>query len=48
MTEGQPSLEGFCDLGLQLENCWVTHRQDDVDKFLLPWAISQLIKLMFY
>ena len=36
MREGQPSLKGFCDLGLKLENCWVTHRQDDVDKFLHP------------
>ena len=48
MVESQPSIKGICDLGLKLENCWVTHRQDDVDRFLHPWAISQLIKLMFY
>ena len=36
MREGQPSLKGFRDLGLKLENCWVTQ------------AISQLTKLMFY
>ena len=36
MREGQPSLKGFCDLGLKLENCWVIHRQDDVDRFLHP------------
>ena len=23
--EGEASLKGFCDLGLKLENCWVTH-----------------------
>ena len=34
MREGQPSLKCFCDLGLKLESCWVTHRQDDVDRFL--------------
>ena len=34
MREGQPSLKGFCDLGLKLESCWVTHRQEDVDRFL--------------
>ena len=31
MREGQPSLKGFFDLGLKLESCWVTHRQEDVD-----------------
>ena len=25
MREGQPSLKGFCDLGLKLERYWVTH-----------------------
>ena len=45
MREGQPSFKRFCDLGLKLESCWVTHQQDDVDRFLHPWAISQLIKL---
>ena len=30
MREGQRSLKGFCDLGLKLEDCRVTHRQDDV------------------
>ena len=34
MREGQPSLKGFCDLGLKLESCWVAHLQDDVDRFL--------------
>ena len=34
MKEGQPSLKSFCDLGLKLESCWVTHRPDDVDRFL--------------
>ena len=33
VREGQTSLKGFCDLGLKLESCWVTHRQEDVDKF---------------
>ena len=46
MREGQPSLKGFCDLGLKLESCWVTDRQDDVNKFLHPQAIPQLIKLI--
>ena len=44
MREGQPSLKGFCDLGLKLESCWVTHRQEDVDRFLYLQAISHLIK----
>ena len=48
MRESQPSLKGFCDLGLKLECCWVTHWQDAVDRFLHLQAISQLIKLMFY
>ena len=48
MIEDQPSLKGFCDLGLKLESCWVTHRQDNVDRFLHPQDISQLIELMFY
>ena len=48
MRKGQPSLKGFCDLGFKLENCWVTHRQDYIDRFLHPLAILQLIKLMFY
>ena len=37
MREGQASLKGFCDLGLKLESCWVTHRHrpvEDVDRFL--------------
>ena len=36
MREGQPSLKGFCDLALKLESCWVTHQQDDADRFLHP------------
>ena len=28
LRKGQPSLKGFCDLGLKLESFWVTHRQD--------------------
>ena len=44
MTEGQPSLKIFGDLGLKLESFWVTHQQDDVDRFLHLQAISQLIK----
>ena len=46
MRESQPSLKGFCDLGLKLESCWVIHRQDDVDRFLPLWAILQQMKLM--
>ena len=42
--EGQPSLKGFCELGLKLESCWVTHWQEDVDRFLHLQAISQAIK----
>ena len=36
MRNGKPSLKSFCDLGLKLESCWVTHRYrpDDVDRFL--------------
>ena len=36
MRNGKPSLKSFCDLGLKLESCWVTHRHqpDDVDRFL--------------
>ena len=34
MREGQPTLKSFCELGLKLESCWVTHRPDDVDRFL--------------
>ena len=41
MREGQPSLKSFCDLGLKLESCWVTHRQDDVDRFLGHLATNQ-------
>ena len=41
MREGQPSLKGFFDLGLKLESCWVTHRQEDVDRFLHLQAIKQ-------
>ena len=48
MREGQPSLKGFCDLGLKLESCVATHQQDDVDRFLHPKAISQLVKVIFY
>ena len=35
MREGPPSLKGFCNFGLKLESCWVTHRHrpDDVDRF---------------
>ena len=36
MREGPPSLKGFCDLGLKRETSWVTHRQDDVYRFLHP------------
>ena len=34
MRNGKPSLKSFCDLGLKLKSCWVTHRHrpDDVDK----------------
>ena len=49
MRKGQPSFKGVCDLeACKLKNWQVTHRQDDVDRFLHPLAISQLIKLMFY
>ena len=36
VRNGKPSLKSFCDLGLKLESCWVTHRHrpDDVDRFL--------------
>ena len=34
IREGQPSLKDYFDLGLKLERCWVTHRQEDVDRFL--------------
>ena len=47
MREGQPSLKGLYDLGLKLDSCWVTRRQDHVKRFLYPLVISQLIKLMF-
>ena len=40
MREGQPSLKGFCDFGLKPENCWVIHRQDDVNRFLHPYRPS--------
>ena len=39
MTEDQPSLNGFCDLGLKLESCLVTHQEDNVNSFLHPKAI---------
>ena len=26
MRNGKSSLKSFCDLGLKLESCWVTHR----------------------
>ena len=34
MKEDQSSLKSFCDLGLKQESCWITHQQDDVDRFL--------------
>ena len=36
MRSGKPRLKSFCDLGLKLESCRVTHRhrRDDVDRFL--------------
>ena len=36
MRNSKPSLKSFCELGLKLESCWVTHRHrpDDVDRFL--------------
>ena len=36
MREVQPSFKSFCDLGLKLESCQVTHQQDDVNSFLHP------------
>ena len=37
MRNGKRSLKCFCDLGLKLENCWVTHRPDDVYRFFYLW-----------
>ena len=51
MREGRPSLKGFFDLGLKLESCWVTHRQDDVDGRQVPSSLGHLATnqtLMFY
>ena len=34
MREGQPSLKGFCDLGLKLESCWSLIDKRTFDRFL--------------